>query len=153
MARSGKELFMTRSATPTLDHAEEVAHLWINELGDYLHWSDDARTQRLLRAVLHTIRDFLTIDEAADLAAQLPVLIRGLYYEGWDPSSAPERPRNKKAFMDHVNDAFFEPQSLENPEEAVACVIKLLYRHVSGGQMAQVRQSLRKDLRFLFPDA
>ena len=143
---------MVRSSTPTIDHAEEVAHEWIDELGDYLHWSNDARTHLLLRTVLHTIRDFLNVDEAADLAAQLPVLIRGIYYDGWDPSSAPVRPRNKTAFMERV-DEVFDRDPLDSPETAIAAVIKLLNRHVSAGQMAQVRQSLRKDLRFLFPDA
>jgi uncharacterized protein (DUF2267 family) len=143
---------MVRSSTPTIDHAEEVAHEWIDELGDYLHWSNDARTHLLLRTVLHTIRDFLTVDEAADLAAQLPVLIRGIYYEGWDPSSAPERPRDKVAFMARI-EAPFDRDPLDSPVTAIAAVIKLLNRHVSAGEMAQVRQSLRKDLRFLFPDA
>ena len=143
---------MVRSSTPTIDHAEEVAHEWIDELGDYLHWSNDARTHLLLRTVLHAIRDFLIVDEAADLAAQLPVLIRGIFYEGWDPSSTPERPRNKATFMARI-EAPFDRDPLDNPEAAVAAVIKLLNRHVSAGEMAQVRQSMRKDLRFLFPDA
>jgi uncharacterized protein (DUF2267 family) len=30
--------------------------------------------------------------------------------------------------------------------------MKLLSRHVSAGEMSQVRQSMRKDLKFLFPD-
>jgi uncharacterized protein (DUF2267 family) len=143
---------MVRSSTPTIDHAEEVAHDWINELGDYLNWSSDTRTHHLLRTALHAIRDFLTVDEAADLAAQLPVLIRGIYYEGWDPSAAPERPRNKAAFMARI-EAAFDREPLDDPEAAVAAVVKLLNRHVSAGEMAQVRQSMRKDLRFLFPEA
>jgi uncharacterized protein (DUF2267 family) len=147
-----EEPAMVRSSTPTIDHAEEIAHEWIDELGDYLHWSSDGRTHLLLRTVLHAIRDFLTVDEAADLAAQLPVLIRGIYYENWDPSSVPERPRNKAAFLARI-EAPFGREPLDDPEGAVAAVIKLLNRHVSGGEMAQVRQSMRKDLRFLFPDA
>jgi uncharacterized protein (DUF2267 family) len=143
---------MTRSSTPTIDHAEEVAHDWINELGDYLDWSNDARTHHLLRTVLHAIRDFLAVDEAADLAAQLPVLIRGIYYDGWDPSSTPERPHTAEAFMNRIKAAFAR-DPLDNPEAAIACVIKLLNRHVTSGEMSQVRQSMRKDLHFLFPDA
>jgi uncharacterized protein (DUF2267 family) len=137
---------------PTIDHAEEVAHEWIDELGDILDWSNDGRTHLLLRTVLHAIRDFLTVDEAADLAAQLPVLVRGIYYEGWDPSGTPERPRTKEAFMRRITDEF-QRDPLDNPEAAVAGVVRLLNKHVSAGEMAQVRQSLRKGLRFLFPDA
>lgn len=143
---------MVRSSTPTIDHAEEVAHEWIDELGDILDWSNDARTHLLFRTVLHAIRDFLTVDEAADLAAQLPVLVRGIYYEGWDPSGTPEKPRNKEAFMRRITDEFLR-DPLDNPEAAVAAVIRLLNKHVTPGEMAQVRQSMRKGLRFLFPDA
>lgn len=142
---------MTTASTPMIDNAEEVAHKWIDELGDYLNWSNDAQIQRLLRTVLHTIRDFLTVDEAADVAAQLPVLIRGIYYENWNPSATPCKPRNKAAFMARIAEAF-RNNPIEDQEAAVAAVIKLLSRHVSAGEMSQVRQAMRKDLKFLFPD-
>ncbi len=143
---------MVRSSTSAIDRAEEIAHQWIDELNDYLHWSDDGRTYRLLRATLHALRDFLTIEEAADLSAQLPVLIRGIYFEGWNPALNPAKPRNMDAFMARISEEF-PTDRLENPEAAIAAVIKLLNRHVSPGEMSQIRQAMRKDLRFLFPDA
>src|SRR5690606_29055482 len=117
-----------------------------------MDWSNDGRTILLFRTVLHTIRDFLSVDEAADLAAQLPVLIRGIFYEGWNPSSTPARPRDKAAFMARVHRAF-ERQPLDDPDAAVAAVVKLLNRHVTAGEMGHVRQSMRKDLRTIFPEA
>lgn len=142
---------MARPGTLAIDRAEEVAHEWINELGDYLDWSDDKRIYGFLRATLHAIRDFLSIEEAAQLAAQLPMLVRGVYFEGWNPSVNSAKPRNLAAFMERVADKF-PLDRVQDPEAAVAAVAKLLNRHISAGEMADVRQAMRKDLRFLFPE-
>ena len=37
---------------------------------------------RAVRGVLHTLRDRLPVEESAQLAAQLPTLLRGVFYEG-----------------------------------------------------------------------
>jgi len=61
---------------------------------------DKRYAYRALRAVMHAIRDRLTVDETAQLAAQLPELIRGIYYEGWDPSRTPASYHDSKSFLD-----------------------------------------------------
>lgn len=142
---------MAHSSALAIDRAEEVAHAWINELGDYLDWADDKRIYGFLRATLHAIRDFLSVEEAAQLAAQLPMLVRGIYFEGWNPAVNPAKPRNLVAFMERVADKF-PLDRVQDPEAAIAAVVKLLKRHVSAGEMADIRQAMRKDLRFLFPE-
>jgi uncharacterized protein (DUF2267 family) len=143
---------MARSGALAIDRAEEVAHAWMDELGDYLNWSDDKRIFGLLRASLHAIRDFLSVEEAAQLAAQLPVLIRGVYFEGWNPTLNPAKPRHLDAFMGRILEKF-PLDRVRDREAAVAAVIRLLGRHVSPGEMSDVRQAMRKDIRFLFPEA
>jgi uncharacterized protein (DUF2267 family) len=51
--------------------------------------------------VLHALRDRLTVNEAAQFGAQLPMLVRGIYYEGWDPTRLPVK-MNREEFLQRV---------------------------------------------------
>jgi uncharacterized protein (DUF2267 family) len=129
--------------------AANQAQQWVNELADDLGWSG-RRAHRLLRAVLHALRDWLTTEEMADLAAQLPVLVRGIYFEGWKPSEAPADDRRKDAFVQRVmRDMSEEPP--DDADEAIAAVFALLDRHLDAGELLQVRASMKKALRQLWP--
>ena len=82
-----------------IDQAVQQAHIWINDVDDRLGWGNKPRAYRLLRAVLHALRDHLPVNEAADLGAQLPTLIRGVYYEQWRPAVMPVKERHLEAFL------------------------------------------------------
>lgn len=89
------------------------------------------------------------MDEAADLAAQLPVLVRGIYYEGWVPSKTPVKPRNKNDLLERI-EARFRNKPLDDPERAVAAVFDLLRRHVSWGEFQQVKRAMRGPIQDLW---
>lgn len=72
-------------------HAENTAHRWLAVVAGRLGTDDRHAAYRILRAWLHTVRDRLTIEAAVHFAAQLPELLRGVYYEGWTPSHVPTR--------------------------------------------------------------
>ncbi|MGR3321807.1 MAG: DUF2267 domain-containing protein [Pseudooceanicola sp.] len=139
---------MSTTGISTLDHAPQVFAEWLNELADDLD-IEKSRAYPLLHATLHAVRDFLTVDEAADLAAQLPVLVRGVFYDGWNPSKTPVKPRNKADFLARI-DAQFQKAPLEDTERAASAVFDLLRRHVSWGEFDQVRGSMRAPLRELW---
>lgn len=141
---------MTTTGLETIDHSVQVTNEWLKDLGNLMDWQDRHRSWRLLRAVLHPLRDWLQVNEAAHLGAQMPTLIRGLYYEGWRPAGTPVKPRSRDDFCVRVDKAF-EPDSLPDVEDAISAVFVLLSRHVSKGEVADVRQSLPKDLRDLWP--
>lgn len=142
---------MAQTGNKALDHSPEVVAQWLNEIRDDLDWADkDGRAYLLLRTVLHTVRDWLSVDEAADLAAQLPVLLRGIYYEGWNPSATPVYPRGKDEFVDRVRNAFSN-DPLDDPERGITAVLKLLDNQATNGEIRQVRNSMRKQIRELWP--
>lgn len=129
--------------------AANQAQHWVNELADELDWSE-RRAYRLLRSVLQALRDWVTPEEMADLAAQLPALIRGIYFEGWRPSETPVWSRRKEDFVDRIQgDMANEP--LDDPDRAIAAVFSLLDRHLDRGEIDQVRNSMKKGLRQLWP--
>lgn len=140
---------MKTTGITTIDHAPQVVAEWLNLLCDDLGWGDRHRAYLLLREVLHATRDFLGVDEAADLAAQLPVLIRGVYYEGWVPARTPAHPRSKAAFIARITAAFHETP-LEDPDRAASAVFDLLRGKISMGEMEQVAGAMRKPLRELW---
>ena len=88
------------------DSTVQTTHVWLNELRGLLGWEEPHRAYLALRAVLHALRDRLSVDEAAALGAQLPMLVRGFYYEGWHPHGKPVKERTKEAFLGHIAAAF-----------------------------------------------
>lgn len=125
---------METSGITKLDHAPQVAAEWLNALCEELDWTDRRRAYRLLRETLHALRDNLPVEQSADLAAQMPILIRGLYFEGWDPAAQPAHPRDKAGFLDRVA-ARFDRAPRGDTEKEVAAVIALLRRRMSAAQV------------------
>ena len=140
---------MSTTGISTLDHAPQVAAEWLNQLCDDLDWREKPRAYLLMHETLHAIRDLLSVDEAAHLASQLPVLIPGIYYEGWGPSKTPVAERSKAEHLARVC-ARFEKHPLDDPERALAAVFDLLRRHFSFGEFDQVRNAMRKPIRELW---
>ncbi len=129
-----------------IERSAEKAHVWLNEIAAAMDTEDRQLAYRVMRAYLHALRDRLPVDEAADLAAQLPDLIRGIYYEGWNPSATPVRYRGFSDFLDRV-----AAEALVGGETeasfAVGAAAEVLRRHVSAGEIADIRAILPEELR------
>jgi uncharacterized protein (DUF2267 family) len=129
-----------------LDRSVEKANVWINDVADELHTTDRHEAYRALRAFLHVLRDRLPVPEAAQLAAQLPLLIRGVYFEGWQPARTPVHYRDPVEFLDRVaHEAMLHGDT--EASFAVAAVARVLARHVSSGQLEDVARTLPESLR------
>ena len=92
---------MSAQGLEVIDHTVQLTHESLNELAG-LVGCNAAEALQLLRATLTALRDMLGHEEAAHLAAQLPLLLRGMYYEGWRPARTPERDRSVESFVDRV---------------------------------------------------
>jgi uncharacterized protein (DUF2267 family) len=126
----------------------EKTGLWLSELMQAMGYSRPHQAYSLLRAVLHVLRDRLTVEGAAKLGAQLPTLIRGFYYEGWQPGACPVKLHHKVEFLGRVAEAC---PDLEHIEQAVGRVLALLSRHISAGEIQHVLDQIPPELRGLWP--
>ena len=143
---------MSTTGLESIDHTAEITHRWINELdGFFLGWGDRPKSYRLLRVVLQALRDWLPINESADLAAQLPNLLRGVYYEHWRPATTPLKKRSKADFLARVQAAFAEDPTV-CAAEAVSETFRFLSTKISAGEIGDVLHALPADVRVLWPD-
>jgi len=123
---------------------------WIDELALLMGWEDQRKTYGVLRAVLHSLRDQLTMQETVHLGAQLPLLIRGMFYEGWNPEKKPIRMKTREEFLNHLCSHF--PRGCEfDPEHAVEAVFVLLSQKITQGEIEDLRQNFPKDLQDWWP--
>lgn len=117
---------------------------WLHEIEEETGW-DEQRSYRALRATLHALRDRLTVDQAAHLGAQLPMMVRGFYYEGWHPAGVP----HKEMSSDEEFLACLRRESNDreiDPRRAAAAVFNVMNRHVTGGEMRKLEDQLPKGI-------
>lgn len=135
---------------PAIAHGVQQVQEWLKELRDNAGLADEAEALSVLRNVLHQLRDRLTPDEAIELGAQLPVIVRGLYYEGWRPSRTPQKVRTKQAFLDEVTIKML-PRRLP-PESVVKDVFALVAHHCDPGEVGDVIAQLPSEIKALWPE-
>ena len=84
------------------DTTVQETNLWLKDVMERIGTYDRHNAYSTLRAVLHAVRNRIGPENAAHLGAQLPMLIRGLYYEGWDPTGKPTKERHEAQFLAHI---------------------------------------------------
>jgi uncharacterized protein (DUF2267 family) len=144
---------MTATGLDVFDATVQQTNTWLNEIAQEMHWDDRHRAYLALRGTLHALRDYLVTDEAAHMAAQLPLLVRGIFYEGWDPAHKPDPNRGRDDFIGRVAGEFRRADPTVDPVSATQAVLRVLSRHISAGELDQARQSLPKDVRDVWPRA
>lgn len=135
---------MSHSRTDPFGHMEHTAHSWLADVAEVFGTEDRRFAYRVLRAWLHTLRDRLTVDSAALFAAQLPEVVRGVYYEGWNPSRVPVKYDHDEFVDRFAAEANVPPEDVPS---AVARVTAALQEHLSRGQLDNVFAQLPEWLR------
>ena len=141
---------MSAQGLEAIDHTVHLTHEWINELTDRLGWSSKRSALRLMRAVLHQVRDRLSPDELAQFSAQLPLLVRGMMFEGWVPKRTPIRERSVDGFADDVASAMGDDLEFRGVGD-VRYVFDLLNNRISRGEIEDIRTNFPEQLRDLWP--
>jgi uncharacterized protein (DUF2267 family) len=116
------------------DHATQKAELWVNEMMRELGTDDPRLAYHAMGAALQALRDRLRVDEAAQLAAQLPLVVRGLYYEGWHPAATPVHIRQPDEFLSTVAQRLTGGRDVA-PERALSALFEVMRRHLSPGEV------------------
>lgn len=141
---------MSATGLEVFDKTLQTTNLWLKEIADETG-PDRKRAWHALGAVLRALRDRLTLDEAAHLGAQLPLLIRGLYYDQWRPAAQPVLARKREEFLALVAAGLSDIGPID-PEEASRAVFKTIDRHVARGEVDEVKQTLPQEIRSLWPE-
>jgi uncharacterized protein (DUF2267 family) len=139
---------MHATGVSAVDHTVETSLEWVDEVCSELRDPDRAHGWVALRAVLQTVRDMVGADEAAKLAAQLPLLLRGLYYEGFDPHQVVEPTHDRRVFLEWIQSQIGTPSV--DAEDAVRAVLAVMGRRISGGGI-HAKERLPEHLKQLWP--
>jgi uncharacterized protein (DUF2267 family) len=140
---------MSQTGVTAFDSTIQTTNIWLHDILERLGWHDQHRAYHALRAVLHALRDRLPVDQVAALGAQLPMLIRGFYYEGWHPAGTPTKERRKEDFLAHIASAFRDDPGID-AEEVARAVFQVIAKHVTPGEIKHVKIALPGEIRSLW---
>jgi uncharacterized protein (DUF2267 family) len=142
---------MSETGFSSFKTTEDKTNRILREIEEAYGWPPERRNQSYaaLRAVLHALRDRLPVNEAAQLGAQLPMLVRGIYYTGWDPAEVPKK-MNRDEFMQRVRESFrYEIDG--DTEQLVSTVLQALRHYITDGEWDDVKSVMPKELASALP--
>jgi len=134
----------------TFDKTVQESNLWLKDVMERLNTNDRHHAYSTLRAVLHALRDRIGPEVAAHLGAQLPMLLRGLFYEGWDPTGKPSKERHKADFVAHIAKELPRADQRE-VEQGIYAALDVLSKHIDRGTAVKLASMFPLELRKFWP--
>jgi uncharacterized protein (DUF2267 family) len=139
---------MSVTGVTALDHTIQETNVWLKAVEEELELDSRQQAYNALRAVLHALRDRVPPEVAIKLGAQLPILLRGLYFENWHAAGTPTRERHAGEFADHV--AMELPQQFPiDPLTVVRGVFEILWEKLDPGEFEKLMHHLPAPIREL----
>lgn len=144
---------MSMTGLSAFDDTVHRTNVWLKDLMERLDTNSRKDAYRALRITLHAVRDRIPTNEAVHFAAQFPMLVRGFYYEGWQPHKALKKERNVEDFISNVAKEFeFSDVDLSD-EDVVRQVFAMLKSKISPGEIKDVRDCLTPAICELWDNA
>jgi len=143
---------MKLTGLDVFDSTIQRTNNWLKELMLELNLSDHRKTYLAFRSVLHTVRDYLPESDAIYLGEQLPMLIRGLYFEHWEPQGKPLPLKNRSDFFAALSQNMArDGDNTLNAETVARAVFRLLDRKATDGEIQDVQHVIPPVLLDLWP--
>ena len=136
---------MSATGLDVFDKTLQTTNIWLNEITEVLG-PDRQVAWKVLSVVLHKLRDRLPVDLAAHLGSQLPLLVRGVYYDQFQPAKQPVRCETLDEYVTEVQEWLADIRPVD-AKDAVNAVFALLSRHLPEGQIAKILDALPRPIR------
>jgi uncharacterized protein (DUF2267 family) len=137
---------MSIRSVDSIERSVHKTNEWLADLAAEFGNEDRDYAWRMLKAYLQVLRDELVVDEAAQLAAQLPLVLRGAFYEGFDPGHQPARLRNRDEFLASVA-VRAQLSDLGEAAHAAEAATRVVQKRVTAGEFDDVLAELPSEVR------
>ena len=143
---------MKLTGLDVFDSTIERTGLWLKDLMQELNWTDRRKAYLALRLVLQGLRDHLPVEQVALFGNQLPMLVRGFYFENWDPVGKPLSWKSRDDLLQGVSGFFAKNgDGSQEAEIIVRGVFRLLEKKAAEGEIQDLHDILPPDLQELWP--
>lgn len=142
---------MTSNGLAVFDTTLQKTHIWLDEIMEELA-VDRQGAWHVLGAVLRALRDRIPLELGAHLSAQLPLLVRGTYYDQFRPSDIPMPLRHWPDFVAQLSVRLGDVDPPVPTAAAAEVVFRVLSRHIDPGEIAKVQQALPEEMRERWDD-
>jgi uncharacterized protein (DUF2267 family) len=136
---------MSANGLPVFDKTLQTTNIWLDQIMERIG-PDRQTAWKVLSTVLHKLRDRMPVEAAAHLGAELPLLVRGVYYDQYTPARQPSTCRTRDEFVAEVAEWLQDARPVD-PEEAIAAVFDVLSRNIDPGQVEKVKRILPEPIR------
>jgi len=139
---------MSATGLDVFDKTIQTTNIWLDEIMAEI--GPDRRVAwHVLGTVLRAVRDRVPVELAAHFASQLPLLVRGVYFDQWRVLPEPLKFRTQDEFITFVQQGLRDTRPV-NVRNAIIAVFDVISRHVPRGQCEKVRESLPADIQVLW---
>lgn len=139
----------TETGIDAVEKTIQKTNEWIKEVEAGLGWEDRHFAFQAIRAVLHILRDRLPLAVAIHLGDQLPILVRGVYYENWSPTRGHVVVRNADELAALLQVDFPKEYNLDALRMA-RTVGGVLKAHISDGEYRIIQANLPESIAAVF---
>lgn len=139
---------MSANGLDVFDKTLQTTNIWLDELMEEIG-PDRQLAWHVMGVVLRHIRDRIPIELAVNLGSQLPLLLRGTFYDQWKSPGSIELTRTQDGFLESIKRDFGDIRPV-NVGEATKAVFRIISRHADAGQVEKVRQALPESVRVIW---